>query len=231
MVLLDGQEIRRLPTRTVAQRLGILPQQPISPDGITVTDLVARGRHPHQRWFRQWSKEDEAAVVAALQATSIHDLADRSVDELSGGQRQRVWIAMALAQGTDILLLDEPTTFLDLAHQIDVLDLLTDLNVDGGRTIVCVLHDLNLACRYAHHLVAMKDGAIVAEGAPTEVVDEETGPRGVRPGRPGHRGSGVAHPAGRADRAARTPPASTTPSSPEPHAGHIGRGALAGCRP
>ena len=172
-VLLDGGEIRRIPTRTVAQRLGILPQQPIAPDGITVEDLVSRGRHPHQRWFRQWSADDEDAVAAALAATSTTDLADRSVDELSGGQRQRVWIAMAIAQGTDILLLDEPTTFLDLTHQIDVLDLLTDLNRERGRTVVCVLHDLNLACRYAHHLVAMRAGHIVAEGDPATVVTED----------------------------------------------------------
>ena len=172
-VLLDGEEIRRIPTRTVAQRLGILPQQPIAPDGITVEDLVSRGRHPHQRWFRQWSADDEDAVAAALAATSTTDLADRSVDELSGGQRQRVWIAMAIAQGTDILLLDEPTTFLDLTHQIDVLDLLTDLNRERGRTVVCVLHDLNLACRYAHHLVAMRTGRIVAEGDPATVVTED----------------------------------------------------------
>ena len=171
-VLLDGHEIRRLPTKEVAQKLGVLPQQPISPDGITVADLVARGRHPHQRWFRQWSKEDEAAVDAALAATRTAGLADRSVDELSGGQRQRVWIAMALAQGTDLLLLDEPTTFLDLTHQIDVLDLLCDLNREQGRTIVCVLHDLNLACRYAHHLVAMRAGAIVAEGPPAQIVTD-----------------------------------------------------------
>ena len=170
-VLLDGQEIRRLPSRTVAQRLGLLPQQPLSPDGITVSDLVSRGRHPHQRWFRQWSAADEAAVAEALRVTGTAALADESVDELSGGQRQRVWIALAIAQATDIMLLDEPTTFLDLAHQIDVLDLLTDLNRDAGRTIVCVLHDLNLACRYAHHLIAMRDGRIVAEGPPTEIVD------------------------------------------------------------
>jgi iron complex transport system ATP-binding protein len=157
----------------VAQKLGVLPQQPISPDGIAVTDLVARGRHPHQRWFRQWSKEDELAVEQALVATKTDQLADRSVDELSGGQRQRVWIAMALAQGTDLLLLDEPTTFLDLTHQIDVLDLLQDLNIEQHRTIVCVLHDLNLACRYAHHLVAMRDGAIIAEGPPAEIVTQE----------------------------------------------------------
>jgi len=174
VVLLDGEAIRSLPTRTVAQLLGILPQQPIAPDGITVTDLVARGRHPHQRWFRQWSRADQTAVEEALAATSITDLADRSVDELSGGQRQRVWIAMALAQGTDIMLLDEPTTFLDLTHQIDVLDLLCDLNREYGRTIVCVLHDLNLACRYASHLVAMKDGSIVAVGTPAQVVTEAT---------------------------------------------------------
>jgi iron complex transport system ATP-binding protein len=169
-VLLDGDDIARLPTREVATRLGILPQQPIAPEGITVSDLVARGRHPHQRWFRQWSAGDEDAVATAMAATEILDLADRSVDELSGGQRQRVWIALALAQGTGLMLLDEPTTFLDLAHQIEVLDLLADLNEREGRTIVLVLHDLNLACRYAHHLVAMKDGDIVAQGAPGEVI-------------------------------------------------------------
>lgn len=172
-VLLDGEEIRSLPTREVAQRLGVLPQQPISPDGIAVIDLVARGRHPHQRWFRQWSREDEEAVDRALVATKTMELADRSVDELSGGQRQRVWIAMALAQDTDLLLLDEPTTFLDLTHQIDVLDLLSDLHREQHRTIVCVLHDLNLACRYAHHLVAMRDGSIIAEGPPAEIVTQE----------------------------------------------------------
>jgi iron complex transport system ATP-binding protein len=169
-VLLDGDDIRRLPTRTVAQRLGLLPQQPIAPDGIVVSDLVARGRHPHQRWFRQWSREDQHAVDHALAATGTTALADRSVDELSGGQRQRVWIAMALAQGTEILLLDEPTTFLDLAHQVEVLDLLADLNAADGRTIVCVLHDLNLACRYATHLIALRDGAIAAQGRPADVI-------------------------------------------------------------
>jgi iron complex transport system ATP-binding protein len=173
-VLLDGDDIHRLPTRDVATRLGILPQQPIAPEGISVVDLVARGRHPHQRWFRQWSTTDEEAVAAALEATEIADLADRSVDELSGGQRQRVWIALALAQGTGLMLLDEPTTFLDLAHQVEVLDLLAELNERERRTVVLVLHDLNLACRYAHHLVAMKDGAIVAEGPPAEVVTAAT---------------------------------------------------------
>ncbi|HEU0170567.1 MAG TPA: ABC transporter ATP-binding protein [Acidimicrobiales bacterium] len=173
-VLLDGQDIHRLPTREVATRLGILPQQPISPEGISVADLVARGRHPHQRWFRQWSTTDEQAVAAALAATRLTDIADRPVDELSGGQRQRVWIALALAQGTDLMLLDEPTTFLDLAHQVEVLDLLAELNATERRTVVAVLHDLNLACRYAHHLVAMKDGAIVCHGPPAEVITPAT---------------------------------------------------------
>jgi iron complex transport system ATP-binding protein len=169
-VLLDGEDIARLPTKHVATRLGILPQQPIAPDGITVADLVGRGRHPHQRWLRQFSADDEAAVTAALEATGTADLADRSVDELSGGQRQRAWIALALAQGTPLMLLDEPTTFLDLAHQVEVLDLLAGLNAREGRTVVLVLHDLNLACRYAHQLVAMKDGAIVAQGHPADVI-------------------------------------------------------------
>lgn len=169
-VLLDGEDILRRPTREVATRLGLLPQQPVAPEGITVGDLVARGRHPHQRWLRQFSSDDEAAVDAALAATGTTDLAERCVDELSGGQRQRVWIALALAQGTPLMLLDEPTTFLDLAHQVDVLDLVARLNATEGRTIVAVLHDLNLACRYAHHLIAMRDGGIVAEGAPGEVI-------------------------------------------------------------
>jgi iron complex transport system ATP-binding protein len=172
-VVLDGHDIHRLPTRDVATRVGILPQQPIAPEGITVADLVARGRYPHQRWFRQFSPGDEAAVAAALAATATDDLADRPVDELSGGQRQRAWIAMALAQGTPLMLLDEPTTFLDLAHQVEVLDLLASLNQSEGRTIVLVLHDLNMACRYAHQLVAMRDGAIVAQGPPGDVVTAE----------------------------------------------------------
>ena len=163
-MLLDGQDIARLPTRAVAARLGILPQQPTAPDGLTVADLVGRGRHPHQRWFRQWSPADAAAVADALAVTGMSELGDRLVDELSGGQRQRAWIALALAQGAPLMLLDEPTTFLDLAHQVEVLDLLADLNDREGRTIVMVLHDLNLACRYADHLVAMGSGTIVAEG-------------------------------------------------------------------
>ena len=171
-VLLDGRSIYRTPTKEVATRLGILPQSPIAPEGLTVADLVGRGRYPHQRWFQQWSDEDELVVAAALEATATTELAERPVDELSGGQRQRAWIAMALAQGTPVMLLDEPTTFLDLAHQVEVLDLLGQLNVTEGRTIVLVLHDLNHACRYGHHLVAMADGAIVAEGPPAEVVTE-----------------------------------------------------------
>ena len=172
-VLLDGQEIHRLPTKEVARRLGLLPQSPIAPDGIAVGDLVARGRTPHQSLFRQWSRADEAAVRSALTATGTLELVDRPVDELSGGQRQRVWIAMALAQQTDLLLLDEPTTFLDITHQIEVLDLVTDLNRTAGRTVVVVLHDLNLACRYADHIVAMRAGRIVTCGPPDEVVTAE----------------------------------------------------------
>ncbi|CAM5697033.1 ABC transporter ATP-binding protein OS=Streptomyces alboniger OX=132473 GN=CP975_15630 PE=4 SV=1 [Streptomyces alboniger] len=171
--LLDGRGIHTMPTREVAAHLGILPQTPVAPDGITVSDLVGRGRYPHQGWFRRWTAEDDAAVADALLATDVLDLAGRPVDELSGGQRQRVWIAMALAQRTDILLLDEPTTYLDVSHQLDVLDLLVDLNQEHGTTIVVVLHDLNLACRYADHLVAMRDGRVIAEGAPRDVVTEE----------------------------------------------------------
>jgi iron complex transport system ATP-binding protein len=172
-VVLDGEHIHKLPTKEVARRLGLLPQTPIAPEGILVVDLVARGRSPHQKLFQQWSEADERAVRAALEATSTSDLAERPVDELSGGQRQRVWIAMALAQETELLLLDEPTTFLDIAHQIDVLDLVHRLNRDQGRTVVVVLHDLNLACRYASHVVAMRDGRIVAAGTPGDVVDAE----------------------------------------------------------
>jgi iron complex transport system ATP-binding protein len=173
-VVLDGQSIHQLPTKQVARLLGLLPQNPIAPDGILVGDLVARGRTPHQSLFQQWSVADQAAVRAALAATGTADLVDRAVDELSGGQRQRVWIAMALAQETGLLLLDEPTTFLDITHQIEVLDLVATLNRTDGRTIVVVLHDLNLACRYAHHIVAMRDGSIVATGAPRDVITVDT---------------------------------------------------------
>ena len=169
-VYLDGHDIHRMPTKKVATRLGLLPQAPSEPEGITVTDLIARGRYPHQSLFRQWTSADEQAVASAMTATEILDLAARPMDELSGGQRQRVWIAMALAQDTQIMLLDEPTTFLDVAHQVEILDLLTDLNQQDGRTIVLVLHDLNHACRYSHHLIAMREGAIAAQGPPVEVV-------------------------------------------------------------
>ncbi|XEC32857.1 ABC transporter ATP-binding protein [Streptomyces fradiae] len=169
-VLLDGEELAKLPTKRVAQNIGLLPQTPVAPEAISVGDLVARGRQPHQAWWKQWSEEDERAVVDAMARTDVTTLADRSVDELSGGQRQRVWIAMALAQETDLLLLDEPTTYLDIAHQVEVLDLVRRLNRARGRTIVLVLHDLNQAARYADHLVAMKSGHVVAEGAPDEVV-------------------------------------------------------------
>lgn len=170
-VQLDGRDIATVPARELATRLGLLPQSPLAPDGITVAELVARGRHPHRRWYRPWSEADDAAVAAALDATGTTDLAGRLVDELSGGQRQRVWIAMALAQETQILLLDEPTTFLDVAHQLDVLNLCAELN-RGGRTLMAVLHDINQAARYATHLVAMKDGQIVAAGNPTQVITE-----------------------------------------------------------
>ncbi|CAB4930683.1 unannotated protein [freshwater metagenome] len=172
-VVLDGGPITALPSKEVARRLGLLPQSSIAPDAITVADLVARGRYPHQGLLRQWSREDERAVAAAMASTDVSDLAARAVDELSGGQRQRVWLAMVLAQETGIVLLDEPTTFLDIAHQIEVLDLCADLHREQGRTLVAVLHDLNHACRYATHLIAMRDGAVVAEGDPSEIVDAE----------------------------------------------------------
>ncbi|KIF69336.1 ABC transporter [Streptomyces sp. AcH 505] len=169
-VLLDGAELAKIPTKKIARAIGLLPQSPAAPEAITVADLVSRGRQPHQSWWQQWSDEDERAVTEAMRRTDVTALADRPVDELSGGQRQRVWIAMALAQETDLLLLDEPTTFLDIAHQVEVLDLVRRLNHDQGRTVVIVLHDLNQAARYADHLVAMKEGHVVAEGPPSEVV-------------------------------------------------------------
>ncbi len=169
-VVLDGETITTLPAREVARRLGLLPQSSIAPDGITVADLVARGRYPHQRLLKQWSREDEAAVIAAMEATKVTELSHRLLDELSGGQRQRVWVAMVLAQETPLLLLDEPTTFLDITHQIELLELMRDLNRRKGQTIVAVLHDLNHACRYATHMIAMRNGAVVAEGAPSDIV-------------------------------------------------------------
>ncbi|WP_019887326.1 ABC transporter ATP-binding protein [Streptomyces purpureus] len=171
-VLLDGQELAKIPTKKIAQSIGLLPQTPVAPEAITVADLVSRGRQPHQAWWKQWSDEDERAVVDAMERTDVSALADRAVDELSGGQRQRVWIAMALAQETDLLLLDEPTTYLDISHQVEVLDLVRQLNHGRGRTVVVVLHDLNQAARYADHLIAMKSGRVVAQGPPAEIVTE-----------------------------------------------------------
>ena len=172
-VYLDGAPIASRPSKEVARELGLLPQSAIAPDGITAADLVARGRYPHQRLLRQWSRDDARAVAGAMESTGVADLADRIVDELSGGQRQRVWLAMALAQETPILLLDEPTTFLDIAHQVEVLDLCAELHRERGRTLVAVLHDLNQASRYATHLVAMREGEIVARGEPAEIVTAE----------------------------------------------------------
>ncbi|GGQ10608.1 ABC transporter ATP-binding protein [Streptomyces mutabilis] len=171
-VVLDGEDIATLRTRDVAKKLGLLPQAPVAPEGLTVSDLVTRGRHPHQSWLRQWSSDDADVVARALAMTGVSDLADRPVDSLSGGQRQRVWISMTLAQGTDLLLLDEPTTYLDLAHAIDVLDLVDDLH-ESGCTVVMVLHDLNLATRYSDNLVVMRDGAILAQGHPRDVITAE----------------------------------------------------------
>ncbi len=173
-VLLDGRPIHDLPTRQVARVLGLLPQSPICPEGIVVADLVSRGRAPHRGAFTRWNDADDEAVARALEETGTVELADRPVDELSGGQRQRVWIAMALAQQTDLLLLDEPTTYLDLAYQIDVLDLLVRLNQTRGTTIIMVLHDINLAARYADWMVAMRDGRVSASGTPRQVVTEST---------------------------------------------------------
>ncbi|MBD3003426.1 MULTISPECIES: ABC transporter ATP-binding protein [unclassified Streptomyces] len=171
-VVLDGEDIAGLRTRDVAKKLGLLPQAPVAPEGLTVADLVAKGRHPHQSWLRQWSSDDAGVVERALAMTGVSDLADRPVDSLSGGQRQRVWISMALAQGTDLLLLDEPTTYLDLAHAIDVLDLVDDLH-ESGRTVVMVLHDLNLATRYSDNLIVMRAGSILAQGHPRDVITAE----------------------------------------------------------
>lgn len=171
-VLLDGKSVHRQPTKELARTLGLLPQSPIAPEGITVGDLVSRGRHPHHGLMSRWNRRDDEAVAEALAVTQTLDLVDREVDELSGGQRQRVWIAMALAQQTKLLLLDEPTTFLDVSHQIEVLDLLTDLNQSRGTTIVMVLHDLNLAARYSDQLVAVQGGRVFAHGRPEAVLNE-----------------------------------------------------------
>lgn len=172
-VVLDGKAISSMRTKDVARVLGMLPQAPTAPEGLTVGDLVSRGRHPHQSWIRQWSSDDESEVANALELTGVGDLADRPVDELSGGQRQRAWISMALAQGTDILLLDEPTTYLDLAHSIEVLDLVDRLHDEMGRTVIMVLHDLNLAARYSDQLIVMSQGKIVKSGPPQDIISEE----------------------------------------------------------
>jgi iron complex transport system ATP-binding protein len=173
-ILLDGQDIAKTATKEVAKKLAILPQGPIAPEGITVLQLVKQGRYPYQSWLRQWSEEDERLVRHALEATGMTAFAERPVDSLSGGQRQRAWIAMTLAQGTQTILLDEPTTYLDMTHQIEILDLLFDLNEREGRTIIMVLHDINLACRYAHHLIAVKDKTVYAQGTPEDIINEET---------------------------------------------------------
>lgn len=172
-VVLDGSPIAKMSTKEVARQLAILPQGPTAPEGLTVLQLVKQGRYPHQNWLKQWSEEDERMVTRALRATGMDSFADRPVDSLSGGQRQRAWIAMTLAQGTKTILLDEPTTYLDLTHQIEVLDLLFELNEHENRTIVMVLHDINLACRYAHHIVAVKDKTVYASGDPEAIVNEQ----------------------------------------------------------
>ncbi|KOP79994.1 ABC transporter ATP-binding protein [Cytobacillus solani] len=170
-VLLDGEAIAKLSTKDVARKMAILPQSPSAPEGLTVLQLVKQGRYPYQTWLKQWTSEDEEKVNNALEATGLMKLKDRAVDSLSGGQRQRAWIAMTLAQDTDTILLDEPTTYLDMTHQIEILDLLFELNEKEQRTIVMVLHDLNLACRYAHNVVAIKDQKIYAQGKPEVVIN------------------------------------------------------------
>jgi iron complex transport system ATP-binding protein len=172
-VFLDGAPLRQHSTRHIATRISVLPQTPTAPSGLTVADLVSRGRHPRQKWYQQFSASDELVVESALEATDILDLADTPLEDLSGGQRQRAWISMTLAQETGILLLDEPTTYLDLAHQVDVLELVRRLNREHHRTVVMVLHDISLAARYSDHIVAMKDGAIVAQGTPAKVITSE----------------------------------------------------------
>ncbi|MGO2733917.1 ABC transporter ATP-binding protein [Psychrobacter sp.] len=172
-VILNGADIQQRSTSQVARELSILPQSPQAPESMSVYQLVRMGRYPHQNWLKQWSETDEQKVMEALERASLLDLRDRSVDSLSGGQRQRAWIAMTLAQDTDVILLDEPTTYLDLAHQIDVLDLLYDLNREQNKTIVMVLHDLNLACRYAHFMVAIADKKVFAKGDPADILDAQ----------------------------------------------------------
>ncbi|HAT1132574.1 ABC transporter ATP-binding protein [Corynebacterium striatum] len=173
-IFLDGKAISEIPTKQLAASLGLLPQSPIAPDGIVVTDLVGRGRTPHQGLLGRWSQEDYDIVQESMEMTGVAELAERSIDELSGGQRQRVWIAMALAQRTDILLLDEPTTYLDIKHQLEVLDLLVELNETHGTTIAMVIHDLNLAARYSDELIAVSNGNVYAQGSPQDVMTQQT---------------------------------------------------------
>jgi iron complex transport system ATP-binding protein len=170
-VLLEGEAIAKLSTKEVAKKMAILPQSPSAPEGLTVLQLVKQGRYPHQSWLKQWSEEDEKKVNNALKATRLEHLKERTVDSLSGGQRQRAWIAMTLAQDTDVILLDEPTTYLDMTHQIEILDLLFELNEKKKRTVVMVLHDLNLACRYAHNIVALKDQKVYDQGRPEYIIN------------------------------------------------------------
>ncbi|MGN7296334.1 ABC transporter ATP-binding protein [Fredinandcohnia aciditolerans] len=172
-VYLDNKSIYEIPSKKLARTVGLLPQSPIVPEGITVADLVGRGRFPHQSMFSSWSKKDYEAVATALDMMNIAEFSDRHIDELSGGQRQRVWIAMALAQQTDILFLDEPTTYLDITYQVEILDLLKDLNEKYGTTIVMVLHDINLSARYADYLFAVKNGKLIAEGSPNDIITSE----------------------------------------------------------
>jgi iron complex transport system ATP-binding protein len=234
---LDGKAIHQMPTRELAKQLGILPQSPVAPEGLTVRELVAQGRYPHQSWFQQWAADDEAAVLRALELTGMADLAERPVDALSGGQRQRAWIAMTLAQETPVILLDEPTTFLDLSHQIEVLQLLERLNRAEGRTIVMVVHDLNHATRHASHVVALKAGTVVAAGPPAAVVTPELlrvvfGVEGVvvpdpRSGVPLCIAYGLAEPALPAGKTAPPGDVATSPQSPTVGAIVIGDGRCA----
>ncbi|WP_096187716.1 ABC transporter ATP-binding protein [Evansella halocellulosilytica] len=170
-VLMEGKDVNRMSSREVAKKMGILPQSPVSPEGLTVYDLVKQGRYPHQSWLKKWTEVDTEKVEEAMKATRVYELKDRPVDELSGGQRQRAWIAMTLAQDTEVILLDEPTTFLDMTHQIEILDLLFELNEKDSRTIIMVLHDINLASRYAHNIIAIKDGAVFNQGSPENIID------------------------------------------------------------
>jgi len=170
-ILLEGKEVHNMSSREVAKKMGILPQSPVSPEGLTVHDLVKQGRYPHQSWLKRWTAEDTEKVEAAMKATRVDEFRDKPVDELSGGQRQRAWIAMTLAQDTEIILLDEPTTYLDMTHQIEILDLLFELNETQGRTIIMVLHDLNLASRYANNIIAIKDGEVFGQGTPENVIN------------------------------------------------------------